>query len=98
MDANRVVRIATEIANCDFRVIVSQHVTSSNPMWNIAVGESEWTRMLVVKWITEDGEDADLDIISATKPGVVERSITLKELTSEKYVSVKKALRPKVKK
>jgi len=96
LDANAVVKVARAIAGCDFRVTVSRYVSGDGP-WMITVGESNWTRGLVVKDVSGDGDDAELGLLSSDEDPKIERTIMLSDLVSSRYIGVRQQLRLKTK-
>lgn len=100
--AETVTFVARAIADCDFDVTIQQFMWNNYP-WIVTVGERTWQRHIVVEAVTDDGSDATLAILSVEESqhfgrGInlskVDCRISLKELLSDKYVSVKSALRP----
>ncbi len=95
---DRVLEIAKRIGNCDFRVLTA--VYSSKPHAVICVGESFWSRCLMVentdkndpfiKLLIDDG--SNLAIMCLSGGLRVERELPLSELISGGYMSVKQSL------
>lgn len=100
--AEAVEAVARKIAWCDFRVTVQRYMTGEDAPWVITVGESAWSRHLVVESATPDGSDADLAILVPEQSArfgydigfsAVERRVTLQELIAGSYPGVKSTLR-----
>jgi hypothetical protein len=99
-------RIASSIANCDFRVTLSRYMCSKGYPWIVTVGEHDWQRHIVIESVTPDASDANLVILSPEESRhfgydinwrAAERRMTLKELVSDgSYGSVIAALRPEL--
>lgn len=98
IDANRVVAIANTIANRDFQVTVSLCTTGAGRSWEISVGESGWSRTLVVKSVDGPGADGPIGSLSDSvlglqdAPAGTERTFTLRELIADGYVGVRRML------
>ena len=71
LDYNVVSIIAARIANCDFRVTITQHVAHSDAhkMWIITVGETTWQRHLVVTEFVKGDTRPRLDVLKQIQSG-----------------------------